>query len=506
MADHELENVDAPERNDAPERSNPPEPNNEEQPPEWTSKDLMAMVRNGQRLSAKDKKRLDIYVKEQKALKNYAQQLAELEGRSETLDNPNNNPVDNPVDNPADNPVDNPADNRNASRHTQRSHRSRSSRQSAARRKSRQNDNPQEPSDSSSSEPSSPSDSDPDTPSESSSSSSSSPDSDHSRRRRKRASRVLKITTVRTLERSSTLRQWGDWKLDLQRVFDADPYLYKRKDHNKVSKALDHTDEDLRSMWNSHITQKPRDRKRWKVFLNWTKTNIDQGLHSKTTLHEQYQAARQKADQSPREFNVYLTSLERDLNPKDGEDLAMAFYTRLQFRLRRQFRLSNTKMPKTRTKMVEAAQNIWEGMQEDQKQPHKKKDFENSNDKRAPKKEQSSGYRRQSTSYHYKKKTFTKDPSKKDAQKGQQKTEKAPPKPPPHDKAVKERLCFRCGSDLHFVPDCPEPPPPAAVKAVSSRRYRDRSESSSPSPPPKRTKTYVSNSDPDADSDSDSGN
>src|SRR4051812_30229342 len=78
----------------------------------------MVMVRNGQQLNAKNKKWLDAYLKEQEALKNYVRQLADLEGRSETLDNTSNlinnlinNPTDNPTNNPTNNLIDNPIDN-----------------------------------------------------------------------------------------------------------------------------------------------------------------------------------------------------------------------------------------------------------------------------------------------------------------------------------------------------------------------------------------------------------
>ena len=38
--------------------------------------------------------------------------------------------------------------------------------------------------------------------------------------------RGIKVTPSYTLKVSSSLREWGDWKKDIERVFEGDPYTY----------------------------------------------------------------------------------------------------------------------------------------------------------------------------------------------------------------------------------------------------------------------------------------
>jgi len=260
-----------------------------------------------------------------------------------------------------------------------------------------------------------------------------------------------KVTHVQTLEHTASLRKWGDWKHDVQRVFDADPFIYRKQPWNKVLKALDYVDEYLKSLWTTHLTQHPDDEKDWDVFLQWTKRNIAQGLNSETTLYKQYQDAKQRPNQPPREFNNYLTSLERDLEHKTEKETAMAFYVRLDDDLRRQFDISNINLATTRSQMVDIAQRVWEGLKD-----------------RTPENAEERGR-------HHKK----------------QKSSKDKPQPPPREKAKREGLCFRCGRKGHYMDDCPESAE-TIVQAVISSRYP---QSRSPSPTWPNRYTYMSDSD-----------
>jgi hypothetical protein len=258
--------------------------------------------------------------------------------------------------------------------------------------------------------------------------------------------------------------------------------VYHKKDRNKILAATDYIDAYMKSLWTSHLTRHPKDRKNWKVFLAWTKCNINQGLHSETTLYDEYQKAHQLPRQSPRKFNIYLTSLERDLPSKTEKELAMSFYTRLDPALKNQLLISNIKPAKTRTKMVEIAQDVWDGLQrgQDQKGSRKRRHKDSSDDEDS-KPKQSSGYRRQKKDYQKKDSRQGKDFKKKDQQ---QSASLPPPKPPGKEKAIEEGLCFRCGSKEHMVSDCPHPPP-ANVKAISKR---SREDSPSSCPPSKHAK------------------
>jgi hypothetical protein len=68
------------------------------------------------------------------------------------------------------------------------------------------------------------------------------------RRKRQRYSRGIKVTPSYTLKVSSSLREWGDWKKDIERVFEGDPSTY-RTGSQKILKALDYVDSSLKSLW-----------------------------------------------------------------------------------------------------------------------------------------------------------------------------------------------------------------------------------------------------------------
>ena len=49
----------------------------------------------------------------------------------------------------------------------------------------------------------------------------------HHRHKRPRYTKGIKVTPSYTLKVSSSLREWGDWKKDIERVFEGDPYTYR---------------------------------------------------------------------------------------------------------------------------------------------------------------------------------------------------------------------------------------------------------------------------------------
>ena len=81
----------------------------------------------------------------------------------------------------------------------------------------------------------------------SSSNSSTSSTITYHRHKRQRLTRGIKITPSYTLKVSSSLREWGDWKKDIERVFEGDPYMYQ-KGSQKILKALDYLDSNLKSL------------------------------------------------------------------------------------------------------------------------------------------------------------------------------------------------------------------------------------------------------------------
>ena len=69
----------------------------------------------------------------------------------------------------------------------------------------------------------------------------------HHRHKRLRYTKGIKVTPSYTLKVSSSLREWGDWKKDIERVFEGDPYTYQTGSQ-RILKALDYLDSNLKSL------------------------------------------------------------------------------------------------------------------------------------------------------------------------------------------------------------------------------------------------------------------
>ena len=72
-------------------------------------------------------------------------------------------------------------------------------------------------------------------------------------------------------------------------------------------------------------------------------------------MYEQQNAVRQLLNQSPVQFNAYLSAIERDLLQQDDKALAMNFYSKLMKELKKQFKTSNISILETRAKCVAIA-------------------------------------------------------------------------------------------------------------------------------------------------------
>ena len=67
------------------------------------------------------------------------------------------------------------------------------------------------------------------------------------RYKRQRYTKGIKITPSYKLKITSGLREWGDWKKDMERVFQGDPSTY-RMSVQRILKALDYVNEKLKSL------------------------------------------------------------------------------------------------------------------------------------------------------------------------------------------------------------------------------------------------------------------
>src|ERR1700742_1773095 len=87
-------------------------------------------------------------------------------------------------------------------------------------------------------------------------------DSDNDRSQKRRADHDLKYDTIKELKLGATLKQWTNWRLEINRAFDGAPYKYDN-DRGKVIKALMHLHEDCKTLWNNHLRRHPSEEYDW---------------------------------------------------------------------------------------------------------------------------------------------------------------------------------------------------------------------------------------------------
>jgi hypothetical protein len=328
----------------------------------------------------------------------------------------------------------------------------------------------------------------------------SSSDSDSTPRHPKRArysyTRGIKVTPSYTLTTGSSLREWGDWKRDIERVFQGDPQTYQTGSQ-KVLKALDYLNASLKSLWYTYSEQKG-EINRWSSFVTWTRENIQNGQNATATLYEQLNAAKLLPERSPVQFNAYLSAIERDLPQQDEKASAMAFYSKLTRELKRQFKTSDIAIPETRAQCVAVAQRVWEGLysNEKEKEPY-----------RNPRPGTSSyEHRHVSTSSKYPRPDSRRD--RKDRYRTNHRREERTSSEKPRG-SQPNIICYNCQEPGHYATSCPrrkEHKERRSEAKIQSVQQHPEGASPSPSPSPSsRTgseEPTARNLSPDSDSDS----
>ena len=320
-----------------------------------------------------------------------------------------------------------------------------------------------------------------------SNSSSSSSDQDttrHGHRRgRSRRSRGpgVKISEIVKLTSRSTLRQWGDWKDDLERLFRSDPNRYTTSTR-KIDKALDFVDSHMRSLWKVEVRRSPDSEAHFKTFVKWARKTINGGTDGAVSLYEKYDEARQLENQSPFEFDAYLTSLEALMEDKGDRGSAMSFFAKLLKQLRDQMKASGDTLPEDRRQMVAKAQRAWEATlkkgrsdrdqlakrpRQRSRSPRQKSYSHHDYHDRSQSRHRYKDHRhRGSHRDHHKDRHGRKDKDQKDRLEDHTRQDSK-------DQSSKGR-CYSCGEPGHYSTNCPK-----KQKRVHATRHRSRSKSSS---------------------------
>lgn len=172
----------------------------------------------------------------------------------------------------------------------------------------------------------------------------------------------IKYDEVDSLTLKSTFRAWTDWKADLERVWAGAPWKYQR-DNLKIIKALSKMNKACRARWNAYVRINLTKEGDYTHFLDWTRTLVRNNFSFETTVYEEYERANQRDNQSPVDFDAYLSSIEQELPEVSDSVQANRYYAKLNENVVKQIKLSGLQtLPNTRTEMVALAQRVWEGL------------------------------------------------------------------------------------------------------------------------------------------------
>jgi hypothetical protein len=178
----------------------------------------------------------------------------------------------------------------------------------------------------------------------------------------KRKTLDLKYDEVETLTQSFTVRQWAQWKEDLELVYHSASWKYYF-DQDKITKALSKMNAHCRSLYHSFKTMKEEITSDYTQFLEWTKSLIKDNANFESSIYDEWEHAKQRQEQSPQLFHTYLASLEAQLPRMEERASAQVFKAKLLPSLRGSMMQSGQLLSiTTRIAMVSLAQQSWEGM------------------------------------------------------------------------------------------------------------------------------------------------
>ncbi|KAK5987248.1 hypothetical protein PT974_11372 [Cladobotryum mycophilum] len=176
----------------------------------------------------------------------------------------------------------------------------------------------------------------------------------------------IKVKNIRQLKLPVELQARDEWLSDLQRAFEGAPRKY-RKPAKRILLALDNMDGECRTRWERYLDEQSEEdrlsfKEDWDYFEEWSNTLLKDAAHQDLILISQLARAHQRELQSPREFHIYLDSLEKRFPRAEEKMRALNLYSKLRPELQQHIRLHTQDISKTREEMVSLATRFWDSI------------------------------------------------------------------------------------------------------------------------------------------------
>ena len=167
-----------------------------------------------------------------------------------------------------------------------------------------------------------------------------------------------------------SLQQRLSWLANMRRNFEGAPKKY-RTERQKILGALIYMDQTCKDQWDRHAQElidnnRRTDTQSWSYFQEWTYKILRSSMTSLTTVMVRLDRAHQGINQDPRDFDVYLNSLEQYFDREPERKRVEIYFAKLQSTLRDKIcdhHFGN--LPATRDQLVAIASQYWSRMHRD---------------------------------------------------------------------------------------------------------------------------------------------
>ncbi|KAL6228585.1 hypothetical protein BDW75DRAFT_246608 [Aspergillus navahoensis] len=167
-----------------------------------------------------------------------------------------------------------------------------------------------------------------------------------------------------------SLQQRLSWLANMRRNFEGAPKKY-RTDRQKILGSLIYMDQTCKDQWERHAQELvdnncQNDTRSWPHFEEWTYKILRSSMTSLTAVMVRLDRAHQGINQDPRDFDIYLNSLEQYFDKEPERKRVETYFAKLQSTLRDKICDHNFgDLPETRDRLVAMASQYWSRMHRD---------------------------------------------------------------------------------------------------------------------------------------------